>query len=767
MKIRYKLYILFLLLAVVPLAVIGYISYVNAKQAILQQQRASLESIVESRVFDVEILIELRKEQARLISGNYVPRQIQPDGTIPADFLEVIQGHIESTLTGLQERFIENDRARRFARSFIERIELADLNGRIVASTDRGRIGIFYDEHLINRLPEEGTFFGGYRMDETTGRNHLTIVSDLIHYETGELSGAVILSVHPGILQEIAGNEPGLKYTGEMLIIDFGDPSAETARVIAGMRNEYSPGLAIDIDVAAFDNPEFLLDTHRDGLTMDHHGEPVLAVSRQLPEMNWAVVGKINTAEVLEPVNAFLYRLLLGVIVLSLLSLILAYFISSSAAGLIEKLNQTFSRLSRGKLSDPLAVSRKDEFGDLAQSANQTAEYLKKKIEDANRIASGSYREEVHRAGEDDKLGAALQVMTDSLEQNRQEITELLNRLRAANEELTENQARLQAVFETSADAILTIVKGNQIEEVNEAAVRMFGFTRDELASKMIQDILPAMGQPVEQLLNNSEDETGAVSRPCIGIRKDESTFPVGCSCSLAEWGNQKIVSAIVRDLTYERKLERNMLDAGLKERSKIGHEIHEGLGQTLTGLHFIAGQIARRLTKENHPVADELEQVTESIREADRHAQQLFQELVIVEHAMGGLVRSFQLLSEIPNGNGSCKILVEADEEFRCENNTAGVHLFHIVKDGVDHAIDQDNPDRIQIICSKDGRTSSLTIQYKAVSRSESESRAISDLMKYRSNLLGGTITSEFNDENDLLKVECRIPTSVLMEKT
>jgi two-component system, LuxR family, sensor kinase FixL len=355
--------------------------------------------------------------------------------------------------------------------------------------------------------------------------------------------------------------------------------------------------------------------------------------------------------------------------------------------------------------------------------------------------------------------------MTDNLEQNRKEITGLLNRLRNSNEELTENQARLRAVFETSADAIITIRKGNQIEEVNEAAVRMFGFTRSELTSKTIQDILPAMGQPVEQLLNNSTNEAGAVSRPCIGIREDTSTFPVGCSCSLAEWGDQKIAAAIARDLTYERKLERNMLDAGLKERSKIGHEIHEGLGQTLTGLHFIAGQIARRLAKENHPVAGELEEIADSIRVADRHAQQLFQELVIVEHAMGGLVRSFQLLSELSNGNSSCNILVEADQEFRCDNNTTGVHIFHIVKDGVENAIDQDNPEKIQIICSKNGGISSLTIQYTAESRSESEPGAITDLMKYRANLLGGTISSEFNTENHLLKVECKIPASVMKE--
>jgi HAMP domain-containing protein len=403
MKIRYKLYILLLLLAVVPLAVVGYISYVNAKDAILEQQTTSLQSIVESRVFDVEILIELRKEQARLISGNYVPRQIDPEQDLPADVQALIQGHIDSTLLALQGAASELQPVGRFARSFIERIEIAGLNGRILASTDEGRSGIEYDSNLSHRLAEEGTFFDGYRRDDTTGKYFLTIVSDVTNIETGELSGAVILYVHPGILQEIAGSEPGLKYTGEMFIVDLseGESPADGARIIAGKKAEFNnnetSGQVIYLNRTDFENPEFLTGIERDGLMRDHLGQQVLAASRDLPGMNWRVVGKIEATEVFEPVSSFLNQLLMGLIAIAFISFIVAYVISSSAAGLIENLDQTFSKLSRGKLSTYLDTSRKDEFGDLARSANQTTDYLKRKIEDANRISSGSYREEVHR----------------------------------------------------------------------------------------------------------------------------------------------------------------------------------------------------------------------------------------------------------------------------------------------------------------------------------------------------------------------------------
>ena len=44
-------------------------------------------------------------------------------------------------------------------------------------------------------------------------------------------------------------------------------------------------------------------------------------------------------------------------------------------------------------------------------------------------------------------------------------------------------------------------------------------------------------------------------------------------------------VTVIVRDVTERVELQREVIDIEARERSRIGHEIHDGLGQSLTAI--------------------------------------------------------------------------------------------------------------------------------------------------------------------------------------
>jgi two-component system, LuxR family, sensor kinase FixL len=770
MKIRYKLYVLFLLLAVVPLAVIGYISYTNAKDAIFQQQSASLQSIVESRVFDVELLIELRKEQASLISGNYFPRQIQPDGTLPADVQEAIQAHFQSTLFALQGDDVEQNTPGRQTRSFIERIELTGLNGRILASTDEDRNGLFYDKVLMNRLPEPGAFFGGYLQDEHTGKYFLTIISDVTNYDSGELSGAVILSVHPGILQQIAGNEPGLQNTGEVLIIDLGEPSGDEARVIAGIANETTHGQAISVHAAEFENTEIFDDFVREGLMMDYQGREVLAISRELPDMNWVVTGTIDAAEIFEPVYAFRSRIVLAVLLISFLSVLIAYAVSSSATGLIDKLVQTFSKLSKGKLAAPLSINRKDEFGELARSANQTADYLNKKIESANQIASGRYGEEVHRVGEEDQLGAALQAMRENLKKNQEEITGLIKGLKTSNNNLAEERARLQAVFDTSTDAIITLGEDGQIESVNNSFLKMFGYTEEsELEGADILSILTRSPLPDRnnELGNSFLIKSDLADRVCdtLGIRRDGTQFPASVSLSKVKKERNRVIALIIRDLSHQKKLERKLLESINAERRQIGNKIHEGLGQTLTGLHMITENIAMQLRPDHPELSDEIREIAASIKKADMYTQELFLGLVEVNLEKGGLALALKKLCKKAENSSGIRTHLLAGDSVELDDHTAALHLYHIAREAVQNAMRHASATNIRVQLFQTGKETVLTVEDDGTGFELKESglEAVGiELMQYRAGLMDGELTIERLD-NKTTRVRCAVPNSAL----
>ena len=98
------------------------------------------------------------------------------------------------------------------------------------------------------------------------------------------------------------------------------------------------------------------------------------------------------------------------------------------------------------------------------------------------------------------------------------------------------------------------------------------------------------------------------------------------------------LFTGLVRDISDRRLLERELIRIQKEERQRIGQDLHDGLGQMLTGTGLITQQLARRLRAEGSPAADDAEEFVGLIREADQHARSLARGLVPVDLEQDGL---------------------------------------------------------------------------------------------------------------------------------
>jgi len=64
-------------------------------------------------------------------------------------------------------------------------------------------------------------------------------------------------------------------------------------------------------------------------------------------------------------------------------------------------------------------------------------------------------------------------------------------------------------------------------------------------------------------------------------------SFPVELSLNEVTWDGSKMYVAVLKNLTERRKLEKQILEIGDKERKRIGSELHDNLGQLLTGIRL------------------------------------------------------------------------------------------------------------------------------------------------------------------------------------
>ena len=128
-------------------------------------------------------------------------------------------------------------------------------------------------------------------------------------------------------------------------------------------------------------------------------------------------------------------------------------------------------------------------------------------------------------------------------------------------------EARTRAIIESAADAILTIDLAGEIESVNPAAERMFGYRTGELVGTDVGDLMV----PVHEVGTVKQRTRVQLDREVTGRRRDGTTFPLELAVTEVELGDRTISTVVARDITERKAFERRLA--------------HQGTHDPLTGL--------------------------------------------------------------------------------------------------------------------------------------------------------------------------------------
>jgi PAS domain S-box-containing protein len=117
--------------------------------------------------------------------------------------------------------------------------------------------------------------------------------------------------------------------------------------------------------------------------------------------------------------------------------------------------------------------------------------------------------------------------------------------------------ARYRHLSEYASDIIWMVNAGGEIVEVNQAAVETYGYSREELLGMNVRQLRDSS---TLDLLEAQIDEAkeGSINFETIHIRKDGTTFPVEVNASSAEFGGERLIMSIVRDITERKRQEKN-----------------------------------------------------------------------------------------------------------------------------------------------------------------------------------------------------------------
>lgn len=328
----------------------------------------------------------------------------------------------------------------------------------------------------------------------------------------------------------------------------------------------------------------------------------------------------------------------------------------------------------------------------------------------------------------------------------------------------TELRALLAEIVQSSDDAIFSRKLDGTISSWNHAAERIFGYQADQVIGKPSSLLLPPdrcdeTNHLLKQIRRGERVEHFETVRVC----KDGRRLTVSLTLSPIRNLNGRVTGAstIARDVTAQRELERQLVESGERERRRLGQDLHDGLGQQLSGIELMCRALARSVSRRSPADALTAELLVSQIQEATKQTRALARGLTPVMETPNGLMLA---LEEFATTSGAlfrvnCRFLCE--EPVLMHEHKAAVYLFRIAQEAVSNAVRHGRARRVDITLGS--RNASLSLEIRDYGRGLPTPRVRGTgiglrIMKYRAAALGGTLQL-INAAPKGLLVSCIVP--------
>jgi PAS domain S-box-containing protein len=120
----------------------------------------------------------------------------------------------------------------------------------------------------------------------------------------------------------------------------------------------------------------------------------------------------------------------------------------------------------------------------------------------------------------------------------------------------------LAGILEIAGDAIISIDDNRRITLFNEAAERLFGYSRGEMIGQPMDLLIPTRfravhGQHIERFTSGPDiPRRMAAQREVPGLRKNGEEFPIEAAISKVKIGGEWIRTVVARDITERKRTE-------------------------------------------------------------------------------------------------------------------------------------------------------------------------------------------------------------------
>ncbi len=192
------------------------------------------------------------------------------------------------------------------------------------------------------------------------------------------------------------------------------------------------------------------------------------------------------------------------------------------------------------------------------------------------------------------------------------------------------------------------------------------------------------------------------------------------------------------------RRLERDLLEISEREQRRIGQELHDSLGQLLTGIAIMTKALERKLRRQAIAEAGDAKEIARLVNSAVEETRHLSRGLHPVALDENGLMSALESLAEATQNvfRISCTFCCQRAVPVR--NASMALHLYRIAQEAVTNAIRHGQTRHIQIELSAPTSRALLTITSDGRRFEEwpTDHKGIGlQMMRHRAEMIDGTL--------------------------
>jgi signal transduction histidine kinase len=233
-----------------------------------------------------------------------------------------------------------------------------------------------------------------------------------------------------------------------------------------------------------------------------------------------------------------------------------------------------------------------------------------------------------------------------------------------------------------------------------------------------------------------------------------------------------KVLNSMMDNRVAELTSELSTLTAQLIERDeelriKLGQDIHDGLGQYLTGLSLYSSSLESKLRENESKEAALAERISQNAQKTLLLARKISRTLFPVRIAETGLEAALGELASYFSETNEINFSVQLDGCHGKLPDQTISHLYRIIYEGILHFLHHESPSCIHISLSGNNETCMLFMESDGMAGEKSDGECMEvELMKYRVQQVKGSLSIN-PESNGTTTISCAIPCNAMIHNS